>query len=492
MSFTKVTRAGGVITPIANDTWVRPTDWLTIPDIPVGTQKIYGILAITAENVNHVAFGLNGAFTVDWGDGSAPVNYASGATAQRNIQWADISASTLTSEGYRQALVTITPQAGSNLTLVNFCATPTGFSTPFVPQWREITMRAPLLTNLAVSNQNQNNALRWFTFLGTSTINVTSVFYQARWLRGITGTQWTSSVTNLQDWFNTCYSLQTVPVLDTSSVVNMSSTFAACYSLKNVPQLNTANVTTFSNTFLSCYSLKSVPLLDTSKATSLLSMFQACISLQTVPLFNTSAVIDMTSMFNGCTSLPTVPLFDTSAVRNFTSMFNNCSTLQSVPLFNTSAGTSFTSMFAGCGCLRTVPQFDLSSGVTFNNMFQGCTALETLPTLNTFRGTSFTNFVFACVALRNVDIDLINVSSTAALNQLPSNNGNLRAILFRNLRFAPASCASLGLSAAALNDLYTSLGTASGAQTLTVTGNPGSGSSTPSIATAKGWTVVGG
>jgi hypothetical protein len=62
------------------------------------------------------------------------------------------------------------------------------------------------------------------------------------------------------------------------------------------------------------------------------------------------------------------------------------------------------------------------------------------------------------------------------------------------LRFAPASTAvcfnQQQMNATALNALYTSLGTASGAQTLTVTSNPGKAGSTTSIATAKGWTVV--
>jgi hypothetical protein len=45
------------------------------------------------------------------------------------------------------------------------------------------------------------------------------------------------------------------------------------------------------------------------------------------------------------------------------------------------------------------------------------------------------------------------------------------------------------MSSAALNALYTSLPTVAG-QTLTTTGNFGYAGSTPSIATAKGWTVT--
>ena len=53
------------------------------------------------------------------------------------------------------------------------------------------------------------------------------------------------------------------------------------------------------------------------------------------------------------------------------------------------------------------------------------------------------------------------------------------------------SYASCVLSAAELDSIYTNLGTAAGAQTITVTGNYGTTGDTPSIATAKGWTVTG-
>ena len=46
------------------------------------------------------------------------------------------------------------------------------------------------------------------------------------------------------------------------------------------------------------------------------------------------------------------------------------------------------------------------------------------------------------------------------------------------------------MSATALNAMFTSLGTANGSQTITVTGNPGAATCDTSIATNKGFTVV--
>jgi hypothetical protein len=47
------------------------------------------------------------------------------------------------------------------------------------------------------------------------------------------------------------------------------------------------------------------------------------------------------------------------------------------------------------------------------------------------------------------------------------------------------------LSSEALNDIYEGLGTTYNNSTITITGNPGVNSDNPSIATSKGWTVIG-
>jgi hypothetical protein len=48
----------------------------------------------------------------------------------------------------------------------------------------------------------------------------------------------------------------------------------------------------------------------------------------------------------------------------------------------------------------------------------------------------------------------------------------------------------MSLSATEINNIFTNLGTAVGTQTITITGNRGATTCTPSIATAKGFTVV--
>ena len=68
--------------------------------------------------------------------------------------------------------------------------------------------------------------------------------------------------------FENCYSLTTIPQLDTSKVTNMGSMFQSCYSLITISQLDTSKVTNMSYMFNNCYSLRSIPQLDLSLITS--------------------------------------------------------------------------------------------------------------------------------------------------------------------------------------------------------------------------------
>ena len=70
-----------------------------------------------------------------------------------------------------------------------------------------------------------------------------------------------------------------------------------------------------------------------------------------------------------------------------------------------------------------------------------------------------------------------------------ANASNLSRFRATGLKFA-ISFADCKLSAAALNEIFTNLGTAS-AQTITIINNYGAATCNRSIATAKGWTVTG-
>jgi hypothetical protein len=389
---------GGVVAtpPSTTEPWVRPGDWLALPTVQPEDQVFYGLYAVFDHESNFITVSANGNYTVDWGDGTTE-NYASGVTAYRNYDYnAAALDGTLTTGGYKQALVTITPQAGQTLSNINLSVkhNQAGLVNNTCSQWLDI--------RLAMNN--------------TGTVTMANPYWRHRFLEQF---EWvgSNSQTFFGGMFNYCSSLQSIPQLNTSSGTNFGAMFNTCYSLQSIPQLDTSSGTDFEGMFSGCYSLQSIPQLNTSSGTSFNNMFNTCYSLQSIPQLDTSSGTSFSGMFNYCYSLQSISLLDTSSGTNFASMFGTCYSLQSIPQLNTSSGTNFTGMFSNC------------------------------------------------YSLANVD-----------------------AIFPNNRSISFASCA---LGPNALNEIYTNLPVASGTPTITVTSNWGTTGDDPTIATAKGWTVVG-
>jgi hypothetical protein len=434
--------AGGAA---AAEDWVRPSDWPALPAVADTDQVFYGLHAVFDHGSNFATIRCTGAFTVDWGDGSSPVNVASNTTAEYNYSYAAAGLGAVTSRGYKTAIVTVTPQAGQTLSAIDLSLkhTQSGLVNGHSSQWLDM--------RLAMNN------------VGTVT-----TFVNANWLhRLLERFEWVggSSVqTSFQNFLNGCTSLQSVPLFNTAAVTAFNGFLANCSSLQSVPLFDTAAVTTFSTFLQGCTSLQSVPLFNTAAVTVFNSFLSGCVSLQSVPLFNTAAVTVFNSFLSGCVSLQSVPLFNTAAGTSFQNFLQGCTSLQSVPLFNTAAGTAFNSFLQGCTSLQSVPLFNTAAGTNFNGFLQGCTSLQSVPLFNTAAGTSFANFL-------NGSTSLSRIQATFPANQ--------------NI-----SLANLSLGPDALNEIYTNLPTASGTPTITVTGNWGTAAHDPTIATNKGWTVT--
>jgi hypothetical protein len=100
--------------------------------------------------------------------------------------------------------------------------------------------------------------------------------------------------------------------------------------------------------------------------------------------------------------------------------------------------------------------------------------------------TNISNLFTGCLSLDDCEVNgLSNVTTAASI----FNSFNLSRLILNGFRLG-FTVANNRLTAQALNDLFTSLGTASGSQTIIVTGNPGAATCDTTIATAKGFTVT--
>ena len=216
--------------------WQRPEEWLALPRPNIGDHKAVGLFAVTNGN-NYVAIECSGQFAVDWGDGLGPQAYTN--SCEKNLGWGDYSASTLTSRGYRQAVVTVTPRGTGVFDGLDFSLKHSAAASNSQVNWLDVIVSGPNISTASVfyrNNGQQSRMLEQFELVGvTSQTSMTNMFYA-------------------------CSSLQSVPALNTANVTSMTYMFQYCSSLQSVPALNTANVTSMSSMFYSCSSLQSVEL----------------------------------------------------------------------------------------------------------------------------------------------------------------------------------------------------------------------------------------
>jgi hypothetical protein len=70
-----------------DDGWSAPTYWLDVPEVVATDQVFYGLMAVFPNETRPAGFRAQGNYTIDWGDGSAPVNVASNVTAEKLYDW---------------------------------------------------------------------------------------------------------------------------------------------------------------------------------------------------------------------------------------------------------------------------------------------------------------------------------------------------------------------------------------------------------------------
>jgi hypothetical protein len=349
------------VRPTPSDAWVKPTDWLTMPAI--GTQEFIGLLAVTDDESNHIALLCAGAYTVDWGDGVIE-NVASNTKAQHTYTYSAISEGTLTTRGYKQVLVRVTPQAGQNLTKIDLNQQNSILAKLHTVSWLDLHYNGANITSIAYGG---GGGLVSFHMVERVRINALG------------------AITTFASLFSYLFSgLQTVTITGSTSVTNFSFMFFGCNSLKYV-DLNVSAGNNFDSAFSGCNSLQKAPLLN----------------------FKTTGTIICTSMFGGCKSLREVPLINTIAVTAVNFMFANCSSLQSIPLINTQSVTNFASFTAQCD-LQQLPNLNTSAGTDFNNMIGGNSIAKAA-----FQGTRYSiSYSGKCLS-RNAIVDIFNGLGTA-------------------------------------------------------------------------------
>jgi len=408
-------------------------------NISPSTQTLRRFTVNNSQSINAVSISGAYPYIVDWGDGSSPVTVGSGTIAQYQYNYSTLSSS-VTSRGYKTAIVTVTVPTG-NLLNVNlqqkYVLTATlGTLNAYVGKWLDISLGSPTMTSCNIGgNTTPLNMLEQVSFYGAATSATTigtSLFANCYYLQSVPVLNLPPAWTSAATMFQNCYQLKNPPVLPSTSVVSgitLLGMFQNCRSLEYVPDNVFTNVngkiggtTATSDVFAGCITLREAPMLvwysGGGASTSMSSMFSNCYSLVKVPPYNTTYVNSMQSTFSNCRNLATVPFFNTSNVTNTSSMFSNCFSLVTVPSFNLSVCTSPVSMFVGCSALKTIPSLFMPVAQSLSGTFSSCPALISVGTVRT--GTSLAGLDGAfsnCTALETAPniTNTTNVTTTAQM-----------------------------------------------------------------------------
>ena len=410
--------------------WTRPSDWTAMP-MPTA-EMIYILSAVTNDASNYVALSatVTGGFDVDWGDGDI-TSHASAAKAEHLYDYADAGLGALTTAGYKQALIKITPTSGGNQITAwdlgqKHSRTNLG---AHVQPWLDIAINTPAATTIAIRSTVET---RW-----VERINFIAI----------------GAITSMSGLFQNCNSLQSVsfPTGSLASVTNMTNVFNSCVSLPEVtfPAGSLAAVTGLNSAFSTCSRMRRIAF----------------------PAGSLSLVTSATGTFSSCQTLKTIswPTGALAAVTTIANMFQNCLSLQemSFPAGALAALTTLDTSFGVCTCLRkvTFPAGSLTLLTTLATCFSNCVSLEEVifPSGALTLVVTTTNTFNACAALKRIQNCTIPVSFTIATQSF---------------------------GGAQLDEIYTALPIAV-AKTITITTNHGAVDDTPLIATAKGWTVTG-
>lgn len=407
----------------ASSAWKRPSDWLEIDSLSsVGDEMVVGLFGVFDGRTNDVAVQIGGVnYTVDWGDGTVDTFSAGALTPTHTYDFATVSASTLTSEGFKQVIIKIYPTNPVD-TFNSYIYIDR--QSALIQNWLDVRISAPSATAFTIGQSRYNPWLRKFNWLGTHTnsINLSSQFDYADIHQF--GFDFSNVLTSAN-----CFQHNPNDITD----VNGNPLSMNITSSGGIPTLQAM----FEGSKIKKFGTLSASI----QISAVTQMFNGS-SLEEIGTidFNGALLPSLQTMFNTCYSLRgSVVINNVPNITQAISTFNSCKMLDSFYIQSSSALTNISGIASYCIKLSSVEITDCS-GIT--------------TTTNCFIGTS---------NLQSVTLTGITVGFSVANNQM---------------------------SATAINNMFTALGTASGAQTVTVTGNPGASTCDTTIATAKGWTVL--
>jgi hypothetical protein len=413
---------------------------------------------------------------------------------------------------------------------------------PDAPEYTTISSNTTNISAVYASTYNLLHAPYIDTTSSSTTMNMSSVYASARSLRTVPYIN-TTKGHNLHSFYNSCYVLREFPEIDFQNVNSTDShTFVMAYmysideiKFKGTSHLNSINEgwfyentnravnmyqdLDFSNTleiergFYNNFFLKNLGTIVTSSTmNNTYQLFNQCWNLKSINSFDTSGVTNSGYMFSNCRRLNVIPYYDMSSTTNTYAWSTNNHTLKRCDTYDFSSSTDCRSMFYNNYLLEKLPDnLDISATTRADSTFRHCDSIE-YADVNIPVTTNLNYLFYTGKKLERININAPLATTGAypftypygGYNKLKQITGDLSSMNNNQTTYTYAMWTSklevthnnsidlryLNMSGQTLDNLYTHLPTVSG-KTINITSNRGAGEDTPSIATAKGWTVTG-
>ena len=376
--------------------YVRPSDWIALPYIVAGENKLAGAVAVFDIDNNYITIRAttdSGTWSVNWGDGNTTTGIASGVTAEHKLSYAGATGA-LTTRGYKTALVVVTADSG-NFTLFDLLEPHSESTQRYYAPWLDIKLAGSSISSFDIYSTNPEAQMK--------------MLEQFDWIGG-------NAMTNAYRFFRYCQALRRIVNFDTSGWTNAID-FIRDTQLIQTPVFNTSSLNTL-RTIFSYAPMDELVITDSAQITDNNGLFQA---------------------------------FSNALCRKIT--------IQNTGVGNTGSATL---CFANTPNLNCTPDLGDTSGITNWTGFCDNSGIKVMEAHDLSGATSMGNWVRNCP----------NISRMKAYGATVTH-----------------SIANCNMGVAALEEYATNLGDGTG-QTITTSGNPGSGSWDTTIATNKNWTVV--
>lgn len=289
----------------------RADDWLDIESLVTEADRATGgkivLLLPVYESGAWFRFRCADDFTIDWGDGNT--ESLNNAYTEHNYNFSDLDIGTLTSSGFRQAIITITPTTGS---LSYFIPYSLGNKNPTSP-----LELIGLGNDIAYMRTNYMHSLELYRLIGSHSNNDFGIADAVglKYLEiNLAKSSYDSSFKYLRNQIDTVLDLSSTNSLalafqyanNIPTLQNNLSTPCNCsymYGLSTITKIAEIDYSLGTNFNLFLYVnkiIQKLPEVDLLNSTNNLRIVESCSSLHTMNFINCKSSID----FKNCNSLP--------------------------------------------------------------------------------------------------------------------------------------------------------------------------------------------